>query len=163
MIGPVRRPGLALSVLAALAAATSAHAADPPDMAAAARTLANNAPDALSRRSLAQVQLPDYDLAQFRNVRAHYQRNELVNDQIVFCGELDAKHPTTGQRTGWTKFAYLPGDPTTLITMTPGLGMREIGPQVLRNLCETGKEKWLEGDFTPAFQRKPGPSTETAQ
>ena len=149
-----------LGLLIACAVAPAAVAQDPPDMAEMARDLAKAAPDALSRRTLGQIALPDYREAKFRNVRAHYMRQELVNDQIVFCGELDAKHPTSGQRTGWTKFAYLPGDPTTLMTETPGLGMREIGPQVLRTLCGTGKEKWLQGDYTSDFNRPPGPAAE---
>jgi hypothetical protein len=139
-------------------AAGAAQAQDPPDMAAMAKALAEQAPTALSRRQLGQSQLPNYKDAQFRNIRAHYQRHELVNDQIVFCGEADIKHPKTGQRTGWIKIAYLPGDPTTLISTAPGIGIREIGPQVYKTLCETGKEKWLQGDFTAFFQKPPGPA-----
>jgi hypothetical protein len=142
--------------LIAAASATTALADDPADMVASAKTLAKAAPETLSRRTLGQVALPTIADAKFRNVRAHYRRYELVNDQVIFCGELDAPIPSSGQRSGWTKFAYLPGDPTTLITATPGLGMREIGPQVLKTLCETGKENWLSGEFTAEFQRKPG-------
>lgn len=126
-----------------------------------AEALAEAAPDALSRRTLGQVALPDYQKAKFRKVRAHYIPQELVNDQVVFCGEIDAVIPSTGKRSGWTQFVYLPGDPTTLMTDTPGLGTREIGPQVRRQLCERPAANWLDVDFTPAFQRKPKAASQT--
>ena len=148
------RTGLIALALALCAGA--AQAQDPPDMAAMAKVLAEQAPNTLSRLTLGQAQLPNYKDAQFRGMRAHYQRHELVNDQIVFCGEANIKGKT-GEQTGWIKIAYLPGDPPTLISMAPGVGLREIGPQVYKTLCETGKEKWLQGDFTASFQKAPGP------
>src|ERR1700741_5234644 len=121
---------LAVSVAASLLAAAPAFCDDPPDMVAMAKRLADVAPESLSRRTLGEVALPTYGTAKFRNVRAHYIRQELINDQGMFCGELDAVVPSTKQRSGWTTFVYIPGDPTTLMTDTPGLGTREIGPQV---------------------------------
>jgi len=135
-------------------AAAPAWGEDPPDMAAVAKMQAERAPEALSRRSLGQVALPTYASAKFRSVRAHYIRQELINDQVIFCGELDAIIPSTGQRSGWTKFVYIPGDPTTLMTDTLGLGTREIGPQVRQRMCE-GEKKWLSADYTAAFDRLP--------
>lgn len=144
-------------LVAAGAAAAPALAADPPDMVEAARTYAAQAPNTLGQARQGQTQIPNYPEAQFRNVRANYKRFELVNDRIVFCGELNVKDPATNAFTGWTKFAYLPGDPPIVVTPRAGLGLREVGSQVLRNVCETGQEAWLDGDFTAAFQKKPGP------
>lgn len=124
-------------------------------MVAAAKTRAAAAPEALSRRSLGQVALPTYGTAKFRNVRAHYIRQELINDQVIFCGEIDAVIPGGTKRSGWTKFVYIPGDPTTLFTDTEGLGSPEIGQQVRQRMCDSGKEKWLSADYTSDFQRKP--------
>ncbi|MGA0604729.1 hypothetical protein ACO2Q0_01910 [Phenylobacterium sp. VNQ135] len=150
------RRGLVLAG-ALVAAATPALASDPADMAEAAKTYATQAPNTLALPRQGQTQIPNYGEAQFRNVRANYKRFELVNDRIVFCGEVNVKDPATSAFTGWTKFAYLPGDPPILVTPRPGLGLREVGPQVLRNVCETGQETWLDGDFTAFFQKKPGP------
>lgn len=144
-----------LLALAALSAAAPATAEDPPEWLAAAKTRAEAAPEALSRRTLGQVALPTYATAKFRNVRSHYIPQELINDQVIFCGEIDAVIPATKERSGWTKFVYIPGDPTTLMTDTPGLGTREIGPEVRKRMCESGKERWLSGDFTSYFQRPP--------
>ena len=140
---------------ASVFAAAPAVGEDPPDMAATAKRIAETAPEALSRRTLGEVALPTYGTAKFRNVRAHYIRQELINDQVIFCGELDAVIPGTKNRSGWTKFVYIPGDPTTLMTDAPGLGTREIGPQVRMRMCDSGNEKWLSGDYTAAFQRIP--------
>ncbi|MDB5440105.1 MAG: hypothetical protein JWM33_2532 [Caulobacteraceae bacterium] len=145
---------LGFGLLAMIAAATPVLADDPADMAATAQTLAKTAPDTLTRRILGQVAFPTYATAKFRGVRAFYIRQELVNDQVIFCGELDAVVPTTNKRSGWTKFVYIPGDPTTLMTDTPGLGTREIGPQVRHHLCDS-EQKWLSPDFTDDFQKLP--------
>jgi hypothetical protein len=147
----------ALVVLAAVSALAPAVAqqADPPDMAAAAKARSDDAPRALTRRSLGQVALPTYGTAKFRNVRAFYIRQGLINDQVIFCGELDAVIPDTKQRSGWTKFIYIPGDPTTLMTDTVGLGTREIGPQVRKRMCEDTQQIWLSGDYTAAFNKIP--------
>jgi hypothetical protein len=149
--------GLLLAVVAAtgLTVAAPAMAEDPADMALRARSLAEVAPEALTRRTLAQVALPTYSTAKFRNVRAFYIRQELINDQVIFCGEVDVVVPNTKNRSGWTKFVYIPGDPTTLMTDTPGLGTREIGPQVRQRMCEEHGQNWLSTDFTAAFQRMP--------
>ena len=144
-----------LALVLAGGIATPAFADDPPDMVAAAKVRAEGAPEALSRRTLGQVALPTYGTAKFRNVRAHYIRQELINDQVIFCGELDAVIPGTTKRSGWTKFVYIPGDPTTLMTDTPGLGTREIGPQVRQRMCDSGKEHWMSADYTGAFNRMP--------
>lgn len=153
------RRKLALSVLLATALPGLPMQAEssgiPAQWLATAKTLAEAAPDALSRRTLGQIALPTYQTARFRNVRGHFIRQELVNDQVVFCGEIDAVIPSTGKRSGWTRFVYLPGDPTTLMTDTPGLGTREIGPQVRRQLCDRPTANWFSEDFTAAFERKP--------
>jgi hypothetical protein len=151
----MRAPLLSLGLLAAITMATPVFAEDPADMAAQAQAAAKSAPDTLTRRILGQVAFPTYATAKFRNVRAFYIRQELVNDQVIFCGEVDAVVPTTNKRSGWTKFVYIPGDPTTLMTDTPGLGTREIGPQVRQHLCDGTDEKWLSGDFTGDFQKLP--------
>ena len=120
-----------------------------------ARNLAEAAPDALSRRTLGQVALPTYETAKFRKVRGYYIHQELVNDQVIFCGELIAVVPKTKRRSGWTKFVYIPGDPTTLMTDTDGIGTPEIGPDVRRRLCDEAKPDWFAEDFTAYFQRLP--------
>ena len=149
----MRPTGAAL--LAALALAGPAFAADPPDMVAAAKRYAEAAPNTLGIPRLGAVQIANYPEAQFRGVRANYHRFELVNDRIVFCGEVNVKDAKSGVYGGWTKFAYLPGDPPILVTRVPAFGLREVGPQVLRNVCETGKEDWLAPDFSATFQRPP--------
>jgi hypothetical protein len=146
---------LPILFVASLFAATPALGEDPPDMVAAAKRLADAAPETLSRRILGEVALPTYGTAKFRNVRAHFVRQELINDQVIFCGELDAVVPGTKQPSGWTRFVYIPGDPTTLMTDTPGLGTREIGPQVRQRMCDSGKEHWMSADYTAAFNRMP--------
>jgi hypothetical protein len=138
-----------------LAASVPALADDPPDMVAAARTRAQTAPDALSRRSLAQVALPTYGTAKFRGVRAQYIREELVNDQVVFCGEIDAVIPGTNRRSGWTRFAYIPGDPTTQATETEGMGIHELGKRIVAKYCDAPDAKWMSADYTAEFQRMP--------
>jgi hypothetical protein len=144
-----------VAVIACVCSATPALAQDPPDMAAAAKARSDDAPRALTRRSLGEVALPTYGTAKFRNVRAFYIRQELINDQVIFCGELDAVIPKTSKRSGWTKFIYIPGDPTTLMTDTAGLGTREIGPQVRKRMCEDTQQTWLSGDYTAAFNKIP--------
>jgi hypothetical protein len=124
-------------------------------MVAAAAARAADAPRALTRRSLGQVALPTYGAAKFRNVRAFYIRQELINDQVIFCGEVDAIIPGTKKRSGWTRFIYIPGDPTTFMTDTPGLGTREIGPQVRKRMCDDTPQTWLSGDFAAAFNTMP--------
>ena len=151
----MRAGHLPILVFAALFMAGPALGEDPPDMVAMAKRLADVAPDALSRRTLGEVALPTYGTAKFRDVRAHFIRQELINDQVIFCGELDAVVPATKQRSGWTKFVYIPGDPTTLMTDTLGLGTREIGPQVRQRMCDSGKEHWMSADYTAAFSRRP--------
>jgi hypothetical protein len=154
---------LRLGLILGLAAATTpALADDPSDMAATAQTFAKAAPDSLTRRTLGQVAFPTYATAKFRSVRAFYIRQELVNDQVIFCGEVDAVVPTTNKRSGWTKFVYIPGDPTTLMTDTAGLGTREIGPQVRHHLCDSD-QKWLSSDFTDDFQKLPKTMTAAAK
>jgi len=145
----------ALIAAAVLVMATPALAATPTEMAAAVKAQADRAPEALTRRSLGQVALPTYASAKFRNVRAYYKPNELINDQTIFCGEIDVVVPSTKQRSGWTRFAYVPGDPTTLMTDTPGLGTPEIGPQVRKHLCDTPDHLWMASDYTAEFQRIP--------
>ena len=125
-----------------------------PEMMAAVKARAAAAPEALSRRGLGQVALPTIGTAKFRNVRAYYVPQELVNDTVVFCGELDAVIPSTKKRSGWTKFVYIPGDPTTLMTDTIGLGTPEIGPKVRAHWCDDAKP-YLPADYTAEFQRKP--------
>jgi hypothetical protein len=137
-----------------LSAALPAWADDPADMVAAARVRAQAAPETLSRRSLAQVALPTIGTAKFRNVRANYIRQELVNDQVVFCGELDAVIPGAGKRSGWTRFVYIPGDPTTIATQTEGLGIHELGPRIVAKYCD-GNLNWMSADYTADFQRLP--------
>lgn len=149
-------------VAAVLAGAAPTLADDPPDMVAAAKVRAEAAPDALSRRSLAQVALPTYGTAKFRGVRAQYIREELVNDQIVFCGELDAVIPGTTKRSGWTRFAYIPGDPTTLATETEGMGIHELGKRIVAKYCDAPDAKWMSADYTAAFQRMPKNLAEAA-
>ncbi len=156
-------PALLPLVLAlAFAGSAPSWADDPPDMVAAARTRAQSAPDALSRRSLAQVALPTYGTAKFRNVRAQYIREELVNDQIIFCGEIDAVIPGTTTRSGWTRFAYIPGDPTTLATETEGMGIHELGKRIVAKYCDAPDAKWMSADYTAQFQRMPGNLAEAA-
>jgi hypothetical protein len=150
------RPAAALVALGlCLAAGAPAFADDPPDMVAAAKARADDAPRSLTRRTLGEVALPTYGTAKFRDVRAFYIRQQLINDQVIFCGELDAVIPGTKKRSGWTKFIYIPGDPTTLMTDTPGLGTREIGPQVRKRMCDDTPQKWLSGDYTAAFSKMP--------
>ena len=149
----VWQAGLAAGLM--LATAAPAWADDPPDMVAAAKRQAQGAPDALSRRTLGQVALPTIGTAKFRNVRAQYIRWELVNDQIVFCGELDAVIPSTKQRSGWTRFAYIPGDPTTIATETPGIGIYELGKRIVAKYCDAPEAKWMSADYTADFQRLP--------
>jgi hypothetical protein len=144
-----------LSLAAALAAAVPAFADDPPDMVTAARVRAQSAPETLARRSLAQVALPTIGTAKWRNVKAQYIREELVNDQVVFCGELDAVVPATGKRSGWTRFAYIPGDPTTLATETNGIGIHELGKRIVAKYCDAPDAKWMSADYTADFQRVP--------
>ena len=132
-----------------------AWADDPPDMAAAAKAQAQQAPDWLAMRFLGIVELPTIATAHWRNVRAQYIRQELVNDQIVFCGEIDAALPGTGERKGWTRFAYLPGDPPTLATETEGLGIHELGKRIVAKYCDAPDAKWLSADYTSDFQRMP--------
>lgn len=136
-------------------AAAPAFADDPADMVAAARVRAQAAPDTLSRRSLAQVALPTYGTAKFRNVRAQYIREELVNDQVVFCGEIDAVIPGANKRSGWTRFAYIPGDPTTLATETEGMGIHELGKRIVAKYCDAPDAHWMSADYTAEFQRLP--------
>ncbi len=150
------RVAILLVVLAVGAASLApAFAEDPPDMAAIARARADDAPRALTRRTLGQVALPTYGTAKFRNVRAFYIRQELINDQVIFCGELDAVVPGTKQRSGWTKFIYIPGDPTTLMSDAPGIGSPEIGPQVRKKMCDDTLQTWLSTDYTAAFNKMP--------
>jgi hypothetical protein len=144
-----------LALALGVAAVAPAFADDPPDMVAAAKVRADDAPRALTRRSLGEVALPTYGTAKFRNVKAFYIRQQLINDQVIFCGELDAVVPGTKQRSGWTKFIYIPGDPTTIMTDTPGLGTREIGPQVRKRMCDDTPQTWLSGDYTAAFSKIP--------
>jgi hypothetical protein len=148
----VRRTAAAL-LLALLAG--PAWAADPPDMLAAAHKYADQAPTILGVPRLGEVQIPNYATAQFRGVRANYKRFEVVNDRIVFCGEVNFKDPRSGAMSGWTRFAYLPGDPPILVSPLEGFGLREVGKPVLHNMCETGQEAWLSTDFTPDFQKPP--------
>ena len=153
---------LALGVALALIGAVPALADDPADMVAAARLRAQAAPETLTRRSLAQVALPTYGTAKFRNVRAQYIREELVNDQIVFCGELDAVVPGTTRRSGWTRFAYIPGDPTTIATETDGIGIHELGKRIVAKYCDAPDAKWMSANYTADFQRMPRNLAEAA-
>jgi hypothetical protein len=73
----------------------------------------------------------------------------------VFCGEIDAAVPATGERKGWTRFAYLPGDPPTLATETAGLGIVELGPRIVAKYCDAPEAKWLSADYTGYFQKLP--------
>jgi hypothetical protein len=151
-----------IGALLTLVSAAPALADDPADMVAAARVRAQSAPDALSRRSLGQVALPTYGTAKFRNVRALYIREELVNDQVVFCGELDAVIPGTSKRSGWTRFAYIPGDPTTLATDTEGMGIHELGKRIVAKYCDAKDANWMSADYTAQFQRLPSNLAEAA-
>ncbi|HET9161456.1 MAG TPA: hypothetical protein VFN88_12665 [Caulobacteraceae bacterium] len=146
---------LTLGAALALICAAPALADDPPDMVAAARVRAQAAPETLARRSLAQVALPTIGTAKWRNVKAQYIREELVNDQIVFCGELDAVVPKTGKRSGWTRFAYIPGDPITIATETDGIGIHELGKRIVAKYCDAADAKWMSADYTADFQRTP--------
>ena len=151
-----------IGVALALIGAAPALADDPADMVAAARVRAQAAPETLTRRSLAQVAMPTYGTAKFRNVRAQYIREELVNDQVVFCGELDAVIPGTTRRSGWTRFAYIPGDPTTLATETEGMGIHELGKRIVAKYCDAPDAKWMSADYTAEFQRMPRNLAEAA-
>lgn len=146
---------LAAAALGLVGFAVPAQADDPPDMVTAAKGTAEGAPVRLGRRSLGQVVLPTIATAQWRNVRANYIREELVNDQIVFCGELDAVVPGTERRSGWTRFMYMPGDPAELATETDGLGMPEIGKRIVAKYCDGPNLKWLSADYTAYFQKLP--------
>ena len=151
-----------IGVALALIGAAPALADDPADMVAAARVRAQAAPETLTRRSLAQVAMPTYGTAKFRNVRAQYIREELVNDQVVFCGELDAVIPGTTRRSGWTRFAYIPGDPITIATETDGIGIHELGKRIVAKYCDAPDAKWMSADYTAAFQRMPKNLAEAA-
>lgn len=144
-----------LTAVLMLAGTAPALADDPADMVAQARRTADAAPDALTRRSLALVALPTYATAQFRNVRALYIRQELINDQVMFCGEIDAVVPSTKVRSGWTRFIYIPGDPTTFFTETDGLGNHELGKRIVAKYCDGKDVTWMTADYTAAFNRKP--------
>ena len=146
---------LTLALIASLGVALPVLAATPTEMAAAMKAQADRAPEALTRRTLGQVALPTYATAKFRNVRGYYKPNELINDQTIFCGEIDVVVPKTKQRSGWTKFVYIPGDPTTLFTDTPDLGSPEIGPQVRKHVCDEGEHLWMAADYTAEFSRIP--------
>lgn len=145
-----------IASLALGAAASPAAAFEDAEMAALAKRNAVEAPNRLGRPGLGPPAIADYATAQFRGVRANYARQILVNDQIVFCGEVNLKGADK-EYIGWTKFAYIPGDPPIFVTPRPGIGLREVGPQVFRNNCESGKEQWLDADFTTDLQRPPGP------
>jgi hypothetical protein len=147
---------LPIAVLLAAGLTGAALAADPPDMAGVAKASAQAAPGALSRYGLGRTALPNFDVTKFRNVRAHYRRSDFFKDYVVFCGELDTKAPD-GKMTGWIKFGYMPGDPTTLFTERDDVGMPQIGAQVLKAHCQSGQEQWLEADYTADFNR-PAPS-----
>jgi hypothetical protein len=123
-------------------------------MAALAKRDATAAPGRLSRFGLGRTAIPDYASANFRNVKAHYRRTEFFIDHVIFCGEIDMKLPD-GTRTGWIGFGYWPGDPTTFFTEREGVGMPQIGPQVYKAHCKSGKEQWLESDYTADFLRPP--------
>lgn len=151
---------LCLAAVLAFGLAAPALADDPPDMAAQAKRNAAEAPMWLSMRFLGKVELPTIGTARWRKVRAQYLREELVNDQIVFCGEIDAVVPSTGKRTGWTRFAYLPGDPPTLATDAPGLGIVELGPRIVAKYCDAPEAKWLSADYTANFEKLPKDLTE---
>lgn len=157
-----KRSVSALMAAGLVMTAAPALADDPADMVAAARVRAQAAPDTLSRRSLAQVALPTYGTAKFRNVRAQYIREELVNDQVVFCGEIDAVIPGGAKRSGWTRFAYIPGDPTTLATETEGMGIHELGKRIVAKYCDAPDAKWMSADYTADFQRMPKNLAEAA-
>jgi len=145
----------ALSAIAAvgvmLIGGPAVAADEPEDMLAQAKRLAEQGPRGLTARGPASV--PNYPDARFRNVKANYKRFEIVNDRIVFCGEISVKMPD-GRHQEWTKFAYLPGSPPILVTAVPGLGLREVGPQVLRNMCQTGEENWLSPDYSTYFETR---------
>lgn len=145
------RTAAAGGLVLALGLASVAWAEAPADMVALARKGAAEAPNRLGRHILGQTAIPNYSQVQFRNVRANYKRQELVNDRIVFCGEMKP----AAEAASWVKFAYTPDDPPLLASPAPGVGMREVGPPVFRSLCETGKEAWLDGDFSADFQRAP--------
>lgn len=144
-------------VLAALALGLPgvALADDPADMVRAAKAQATAAPDWLAMRFVGLVELPTIGTAKWRGVKAQYIRQELLNDQIVFCGEIDAAIPITGERKGWTRFAYLPGDPPTLATETEGLGIHELGKRIVAKYCDAPEAKWMSADYTAEFQRMP--------
>jgi hypothetical protein len=144
-----------LAATLALGLASPARAEDPADMVAAAERHAKESQMWLSRRFLGKVELPTIATAKWRHIRARYIREELVNDQIVFCGEIDAAVPATGERKGWTRFAYLPGDPPTLATETAGLGIVELGPRIVAKYCDAPEAKWLSADYTGYFQQLP--------
>ena len=152
----VLRFGLAAAcAVATLGAAATALADDPADMVAQAKRTAQAAPDALTRRSLALVALPTYGTAKFRGVKALYIRQELINDQVMFCGEIDAVIPATKVRSGFTRFIYIPGDPTTFFTETEGLGNHEIGKQIVHQFCDAKDVHWMSADYTADFSRMP--------
>ena len=151
--GDILKAGMAATLM--VLTATPALADDPPDMVAVAKARARDAPDSLARRMLGQVALPTIATARLRNVRANYIRYELVGDQVVFCGELDAVNPRTKERSGWTRFAYLPGDPTTLATETDGIGIYELGKRIVAKYCDAPGTNWMSGDYTADFQKLP--------
>jgi len=142
---------LAAVAAGALLCAGPTAAEEPADMVDLAERLAAQGPRGLSARGPSSV--PNYPDARFRNVRANYKRFELVNDRIVFCGQISVKMPD-GNQVGWTDFAYLPGSPPILVTAVEGLGLREVGPYVLRNMCKTGEENWLSQDYSKVFETR---------
>ena len=91
---------------------------------------------------------PAEDLALYRAEMARWAGNGEASEWKAFRREwvaandrcrrdqIDVVVPNTKQRSGWTRFVYIPGDPTTLMTDTPGLGTREIGHQVRKHLCD---------------------------
>lgn len=146
--------GAVIAALVAVGPAGAAAAADPADMALLAKRNAEAAPGRLSRYGLGRTAIPHYAETKFRNVRAHYRRSDFFQDYVIFCGEFDTKAPD-GRMTGWIKFGYIPGDPTTLFSERLDVGMPQIGPQVLKAHCESGQENWLEGDFSADFNSPP--------
>lgn len=144
-----------VALVVALGVLAPAASSQTSDELRVARDLAEAAPDALSRRTLGQVALPTYESAKFRKVRGYYIHQELVNDQVIFCGELNALVPRTQRRSGWKKFVYIPGDPTTLMTEIDGIGTPEIGGEVRKRLCDDARPAWFADDFTPYFERMP--------
>lgn len=149
------------ALLASVAAPLAVSAEETPEMTARAESLARAAPRSLGRLGLGNRAIENIDSAVFRNVRASYKRNVVVNDRVTFCGEVSFTLPD-GEETGWLKFMYTPGDPTEFATSRRDVGnVYGVGPEVRERFCEADDINWLSGDYADLMQ--PSASEERAE